>query len=577
MRPARPALLAALLGLWLGLAAAAEAASRVALVVGNGAYRHAVALRNPANDARAVSAALGRLGFEVITGLDLDRRGLEERVRELARRAQGAEAALFYYSGHGLEVAGRNYLVPVDARLEQPSDLPFETVAADTVLQAIEQAARVGLVFLDACRDNPLARSLARSMGASRSGSVGRGLAAMQAGTGVLLVFATDPGATAADGEGRNSPFTEALLAHLEKPGLEVRQVMTRVRQDVLARTGNRQRPWDSSSLTDDFYFKPAAPAPTPAAPAARDAEVVFWESIQNSRDPRAFEDYLRRFPNGLYAGLAALRRDELRASAAAPASEPRRQQPASPSPAAPVPAPVPAPAPPPAAPAAPRASPPAPPAVAALPPAGPRPAPPPAAEPLLARDPPLAFRLEFRDLGGRGAAGSGFTPTATFEGWRAAEGGPLPRLPWRSGAPAERWRLERPGVEAAAAGGTDGPEVKLVAWLRVREPDRVFGFVPAGGERIERAAIEEPIVWSYLKARGARSVRVGRHARLWRAFEFQYRLVQLGEAGEGRSCVSFAGVRGLEWLGGFWCAAPGATPTTAEIEAFLDGLGPPS
>lgn len=551
-------------------AATASAAGRVALVVGNSAYRHAVPLRNPGNDARAVGASLRRLGFEVITGLDLDRAGLEERVRELARRAQGADAALFYYSGHGLEVAGRNHLVPVDARLEQPSDLPFETVPADTVLQAIEQAARVGLVFLDACRDNPLARSLARSMGPSRSGSVGRGLAPVQAGTGMLVVFATDPGATAADGEGRHSPFTEALLGHLERPGLEVRQVMTRVRQQVLAKTGNRQRPWDTSSLTEDFYFVPAAPTPAPApetaAPAGRDAETVFWESIQASRDRRAFEEYLRRFPNGLFAGLARLRLEEARV-ATAPAERQRQQAP----PAAAAPPPPPArPETRPAAPGEPAPAP-APPVVAGLPSAA-RPAP---AVPLVARAQPIAFRLEFRELGGRGGD-PGFTPAARFERWLPAEGGPAPRMPWQAGTPPQRWRLEQPGAEGFAAGGADGLEVKLVAWLAVRAADRIFGFVPAGGERIERAAIEEPITWSWLLARRPESGKVGRHSRLWNAFTWQYRLLRVEEPGGARNCASFAGVRGLEWMGGFRCAAPGAPLGEAELELFLDALGPP-
>lgn len=572
MRRARLTLLGLLVPVLLALAAGeARAAGRVALVIGNGAYRHASALRNPGNDARAVSAALRRLGFEVITGLDLDRNGLEQGIRELARRARGADAALFYYSGHGLEVAGRNYLVPVDARLEEPADLSFETLAVDTVLQTIEQSARIGLVFLDACRDNPLARTLARSLGASRSGAVGRGLAPMQAGTGVLLVYATDPGATAADGEGRNSPFTEALLAHLEKPGLEVRQIMTRVRQEVLARTGNRQRPWDSSSFTEDFYFvaPPPAPPTTAPAPAARDPEIVFWESIQGSADHRTFEEYLRRFPNGLFAGLARLRLEELRTAVPSDSRRPHS--------ATPTPSPSSATAfSPPASGAGPAPSP-ASPAVAVLPPAAVRPALPAAATALIARDPPVAFRVQFRDIGGRGAGDIGFSAPAQFDRWVPVRTGPAPRMPRREGTPLEHWRLERPGAEGVAAGGIDGPEVFLVAWLVLREPERIFGFLPGGGDRIERSAIEEPIAWAYLSARGGRSVRVGRHARLWRAFEWQYRVVRLEEPGGDRFCLSFAGVRGLEWMGGFRCAAPGSPLEAAEIEAFLDALGPPS
>src|SRR5262249_17363626 len=156
--------------------------------------------------------------------------------------------ALVFYAGHGLQVHGRNYFVPVDARLDRETDLAFEAVPLDLVQQVMEQSRRTNILILDACRDNPLARNLARAMGA-RSRGIGRGLGQTQAGIGTLIVYATQPGNVALDGEGANSPFTAALLKHIETPGLEVRLVVSRVRQSVIEATRDKQVPWDSSSL----------------------------------------------------------------------------------------------------------------------------------------------------------------------------------------------------------------------------------------------------------------------------------------------------------------------------------------
>src|SRR5262249_10208564 len=159
-----------------------------------------------------------------------------------------ADVALVFYAGHGLQVNGRNYLVPVDGKLDKESDLLFQAVPLDVIQGLMEQSQRTNIMILDACRDNPLARNLARSMG-TRSAGIGRGLGQTQAGIGTLIVYATQPGNVALDGEGKDSPFTTALLAHLETPGLEVRQVFTRVRQSVIQSTKGKQVPWDSSSL----------------------------------------------------------------------------------------------------------------------------------------------------------------------------------------------------------------------------------------------------------------------------------------------------------------------------------------
>jgi tetratricopeptide (TPR) repeat protein len=228
--------------------------ARVALVIGNGNYRHATRLANPANDAADIAQALRKLGFDVIEGRDLDKRGMEDKVREFGRKLDRADLALFFYAGHGIQVAGRNYLIPVDAKLERPGDLNFDTVDVSFILAQMEAEQRVNLVFLDACRDNPLTRSFARSLG-TRSASVGQGLATMHGAVGTLIAFATGPDTVALDGEGRNSPFTSALLKHLATPGLHVSLMMQRVRADVVRMTRSKQVPWDHSSLVGDVIL----------------------------------------------------------------------------------------------------------------------------------------------------------------------------------------------------------------------------------------------------------------------------------------------------------------------------------
>ncbi|MDB5601693.1 MAG: hypothetical protein JWN71_3737 [Xanthobacteraceae bacterium] len=258
------------------------AADRVALVIGNGAYMSATKLANPANDAADIAKVLRDIGFDVVEGVDVDRRTMEVKVREFSRKLSDAKVALFFYAGHGMQVAGKNYLVPVDAKLEQAGDLALDTVDVHVVLQQMESQKRINLVFLDACRDNPLARSLAKSFGSSRSGAVGQGLASIQSAIGTMIAFATQPDNVALDGSGRNSPFTTALLKHIRTPGLDISVMMRRVRTDVLAATGERQVPWDHSSLTDAVTLVPgdvasavATPIVASPAPAAAPAAVV--------------------------------------------------------------------------------------------------------------------------------------------------------------------------------------------------------------------------------------------------------------------------------------------------------------
>jgi uncharacterized protein YecT (DUF1311 family) len=274
MRPRLPALLAASLMI-IGTISAQAAPDRVALVIGNGTYSFASHLKNPVNDAADIAGALREIGFTVIDGIDLDRRAMEDKIRAFGNALGSARTALFFYAGHGMQVTGRNYLIPIDARLQKPGDLALDTVDVQVVLQQMEAQPRVNLVFLDACRDNPLARSFASALGASRSSAVGQGLASIQSAVGTMIAFATQPDNVAFDGEGRNSPFTAALLRHIREPGVDIAVMMRRVRTDVLATTGQRQLPWDHSSLTDAVVLVPAAEGAALAAGAAAAPVVV--------------------------------------------------------------------------------------------------------------------------------------------------------------------------------------------------------------------------------------------------------------------------------------------------------------
>ena len=276
----RPAMaVAAAAGLLLVQPAVAQ--KRVALVVGNSAYVHATALANPVNDANDMTSALESAGFEVIAGLDLDKRAFDARVREFSRALVDAETGLLFYAGHGLQVSGRNYLVPVDAQLGSERDLDFEAVSLDFVLKQMElqREGKTNIVFLDACRDNPLSRNLARSMG-TRSASIGSGLAQVQTGVGTFIAYSTQPGNVALDGSGRNSPFTAALVKGVKDPGRNLTAVMIEVRKEVLTTTSGKQVPWDHSALTGDFYFhRVALPGVLPrAAPSMPDADVAAME-----------------------------------------------------------------------------------------------------------------------------------------------------------------------------------------------------------------------------------------------------------------------------------------------------------
>jgi hypothetical protein len=237
--------------------------NRVALVIGNSAYRHAPVLSNPKNDAADMAAAAERLGFKVIRGIDLDKSGMDRTIRRFAEALKGASVGMLFYAGHGLQVGGRNYLVPTDAELKTAEALDFEMVGLDVVQRIMEAATETNILFVDACRDNPLSRNLARAMG-TRSAAIGHGLTAQEAGAGTLISFSTQPGNVALDGTGtRNSPYAAALVKHIATQGKDLPAVLVQVRRDVMAVTEKRQIPWEHSALTAEVMLAPQAQAQT--------------------------------------------------------------------------------------------------------------------------------------------------------------------------------------------------------------------------------------------------------------------------------------------------------------------------
>ncbi|MGD9868938.1 MAG: caspase family protein [Hyphomicrobiales bacterium] len=312
------ATLALLAAVALSGSAFAAAGKRVALVIGNSAYQHTSELRNPAKDANGMADALARLGFDVIKGVDLDINGMRNVIREYSRKIEGADVALFYYAGHALQIDGKNQLAPVNARLSNEADVDFETLPLNFVLRQMERERRTNLVFLDACRDNPLATRLDRSIRGRSSASVERGLARVESGVGTLIAYATSPGMVAYDGSGDNSPYTKALLSHIEQPGVTINDMMIAVRQDVLADSGGKQIPWEHSSLTGQFYFKQPVkvaavepkpePAPAPAVKSNLEEQKFVASSYQAAAAVgtcgayRAFEEQHR---GSYYARLA--------------------------------------------------------------------------------------------------------------------------------------------------------------------------------------------------------------------------------------------------------------------------------
>lgn len=303
---------------------AAKADRRVAFVVGNGAYKNVAQLPNPPIDAKAMASTLRNVGFEVIEGSNLTRDQMTEKLLDFGRKAQGSDVAVFYYAGHGIAVGGSNYLLPVDADIKSEMDVKLgAAINIDLTLDQTMGDAKVKLVFLDACRDNPFAAKI-KSNSATRSVNVQSGLAEMKSGEGTLIAFATGPGQTALDGqEGNNSPFTRALIDNITKPGVEIQQAMTSVRAQVNEETHKGQLPWGHTNLIGAVYLNPAqqtqqvanaapiASSSTPAAAASSSSdgvELEYWRSVKETNKPEELNAYLSAYPNGQFKALALAR-----------------------------------------------------------------------------------------------------------------------------------------------------------------------------------------------------------------------------------------------------------------------------
>lgn len=290
---------------WCMIGSPALAEKRVALIIGNSGYEKVARLPNPANDAALIADTFKSAGFDSVE-LRRDLKVVEMRraLRDFIDKARDADVAVIYYAGHGIEVDGTNYLVPVDAVLERDTDIYDEALSLDRVMVSVEPARQLRLVILDACRDNPFTRSMKRTL-ASRA--VGRGLAKIETTSpNTLIAFASKAGSTASDGNGSNSPFTTALAKHVTKPGLDLRKAFGYVRDDVLKVTGNRQEPYVYGSLGgDDVPLVPAKPVATgpqadPNASIRKDYELALQ---LGTRD--VWEAFLRSYPDGFYADLA--------------------------------------------------------------------------------------------------------------------------------------------------------------------------------------------------------------------------------------------------------------------------------
>jgi Uncharacterized conserved protein len=293
----------------LGLAdSAPQSERRLALVIGNGVYQNAPSLKNPPNDATDMAKALSGVGFTVEYGVNLTQKQMKAMIREFGQKLRGGGQGLFYFAGHGIQLRGRNYLIPVEADIQSEADVEDQGVDASLVLGLMDEANNgLNVVIMDACRNNPFARSFR---------STANGLAQVDAPTGTLIAYATAPGKVARDGTGRNGAYTAELLKQMKVPGLGIEELLKRVRASLKQQTNGEQVPWESSSLVGDFYLnrptngasaanKPAsgtanAPVVNPAA-----VELEYWETIKNSTDAEDFREYLKEYPSGAHAVIA--------------------------------------------------------------------------------------------------------------------------------------------------------------------------------------------------------------------------------------------------------------------------------
>ncbi len=285
-------------------------ARRIALVIGNGAYTNAPTLKNPSNDARDMAATLKLLGFAVASAIDADQRTMKRLIREFGQQLKRGVQGLFYYAGHGVQMRGRNYLIPANAEIISETDVE-QGVDLNLVLGLMDEAQNgLNIVILDACRNNPFSRSFR---------SAGSGLAQVDAPTGTLIAYATSPGRVAGDGQGRNGLYTSELLSQMLVSGIGVEEMFKRVRAGVQRQTNGQQVPWESSSLVGNFYFAtPLSPSPDSGNRTAFDPaafELTYWETIKNSTDADDFTAYLGKYPNGQFVTLAKNRVADLEAA----------------------------------------------------------------------------------------------------------------------------------------------------------------------------------------------------------------------------------------------------------------------
>lgn len=300
--------------LFFGLNSAASAEKRVALVIGNSGYLNVGRLVNPANDSSAISDIFKSSGFDIVElKRDLKANEMRRALRDFSDSVRDADVAIVYYAGHGIEIDGTNYLVPIDATLERDIDAYDEAVPLDRLLTVIEPARKLRLVILDACRDNPFSKTMKRTIG---SRAIGRGLAKVDpTSPNTLVAFAAKAGSTASDGDGKNSPFTAALVKYLPKPGLDLRKAFGFARDDVLKITGNRQEPFIYGSLGGEDFSLVAAPAPAPAVvPDSSQTIRTDYELAERVGTKEAWDFFLSTYPGGFYAKLAQAQRNKLEA-----------------------------------------------------------------------------------------------------------------------------------------------------------------------------------------------------------------------------------------------------------------------
>jgi uncharacterized caspase-like protein len=326
----RSAILGTIILALAGTTALAE--KRVALVIGNSAYKNVAPLDNPKNDAKLMASSLRELGFTLVGGspqIDLDKPGFDDLLQKFGNELVGADVALFYYAGHGIQVRGSNYLVPVSANPAREADVLFQMIDTSLVLAAMEgSGTRLNLVILDACRNNPF--------GGRGLRAVESGLAQIRAPEGTLISYATQPGNVALDGTGGNSPYTKALSQIMRKAGLNIFQTFNEVGLEVMRATGNAQQPWVSTSpIKGNFQFVVSpdqAPSPTPVAPAPAAATgtneaAQAWATIQNTTSVAVLQTFVTRFGDTFYGNAARARLEELKKQPAAGASVPAATQ----------------------------------------------------------------------------------------------------------------------------------------------------------------------------------------------------------------------------------------------------------